>query len=135
MSDTPDAERLRESPRERFGSAENMFDMAGALRKLRGEASPERAGHKQITLDQYGPVTVVLFAFDEGGSLKDHKAAGVVTIQALEGDLTVRTDTQEYKLGPKMMVMLSPNVRHSLDANTACAVLLTVCLVNSADHR
>ena len=135
MSDTPDEERLRESPRERFGSAENMFDMAEALRKLRGEASPERAGHKQITLDQYGPVTVVLFAFDEGGSLKDHKAAGVVTIQVLEGDLTVRTDAQEYKLGPKTMVMLSPNVRHSLDANTACAVLLTVCLVNSAAHR
>jgi len=134
MSDTPD-ERLRESPRERFGSAENMFDMAEALRKLRGEASPERAGHKQITLDQYGPVTVVLFAFDEGGSLKDHKAAGVVTIQALEGEVTVRTDAQEYKLGPKMMVMLSPNVRHSLDANTACAILLTVCLVNSAAHR
>jgi quercetin dioxygenase-like cupin family protein len=134
MSDTPD-ERLRESPRERFGSAENMFDMAEALRKLRGEASPERAGHKQITLDQYGPVTVVLFAFDEGGSLKDHKAAGVVTIQALEGEVTVHTDAQEYKLGPKMMVMLSPNVRHSLDANTACAILLTVCLVNSAAHR
>ena len=78
---------------------------------------------------------MVLFAFDEGGSLKDHKAAGVVTIQALEGEVTVRTDAQEYKLGPKMMVMLSPNVRHSLDANTACAVLLTVCLVNSAAHR
>ena len=78
---------------------------------------------------------MVLFAFDEGGSLKDHKAAGVVTIQALEGELTVRTDAQEYKLGPKMMVMLSPNVRHSLEASKTSAVLLTVCLVNSAAHR
>jgi quercetin dioxygenase-like cupin family protein len=135
MSDTPDEERLRESPRERFGSAENMFDMAEALRKLRAEASPERAGHKQITLDQYGPVTLMLLSFEAGGALKDHRAGGVVTIHALEGEVTVRTETQEYQLSPKMLVMLAPNVKHSVEAAKTSAILLSVCLVNSAERR
>jgi quercetin dioxygenase-like cupin family protein len=135
MNNRPEEERLRESPKMRFGAAENMFDMKDALRKLRHEDSPERAGHKQITLDQYGPVTVVLFAFDEGGALKDHKADGVVTIHAIEGELIVRTDAQEYKLDADMMVMLAPNVRHSVEAAKKSAMLLTVCLMNSAEHR
>jgi quercetin dioxygenase-like cupin family protein len=134
MDRASEEERLRESPKMRFGAAENMFDMQDALRKLRHEDSPERAGHKQITLDQYGPVTMVLFAFDAGGALKDHKAAGVVTIQALEGELIVRTEAHEYKLRPNMMVMLSPNVRHSVEAVKQSAMLLTVCLLNSEGH-
>lgn len=135
MDNAPEEERLRAHPKERFGTAENLLDIPDALRKLRTEDTPARFGHRQITLDQYGPVTVVLFAFDAGGALQNHKAAGVVTIQALEGELVVRTEDQEYKLGPKMMVMLTPNVRHSVEAAQKSAMLLTVCLLNSAAHR
>ncbi|MEO8285200.1 MAG: hypothetical protein ABI670_02050 [Chloroflexota bacterium] len=135
MDNTPEEERLRAHPKERFGSAENMLDMDEALRKLQAEDTPTRSGHRQITLDQFGPVTLVLFSFEAGGILKDHRASGVVTIQAIEGELIVRTDEQEHKLSPRTMVMLVPDVRHSVEAVTASAMLLTVCLVNSAAHR
>jgi quercetin dioxygenase-like cupin family protein len=131
----PEEQRLRESPRERFGAAENKFDIPEALRKLRTEDTPARFGHRQITLDQYGPVTLVLFSFEPGGVLKDHRAAGVVTIHALEGEVTVRTEAQQYQLSPKMLVMLAPNVKHSVEAAQQSAVLLTVCLINTADRR
>jgi len=132
MSDTRDQNRLRAQPKERFGAQENMIDLLGAIRELRAEATATRQGHKQITLDQWGPVTLVLFAFEEGGSLDDHKAAGVVTIQALEGELTVRTQGGEYRLLPNMMVVLAPNVRHSVLAAQASAMLLSVCLIDNA---
>lgn len=134
-SEIPEEDRLRASPKERFGAPENMLDLPAALRKLGAEATPTRHGHRQMTLDQYGPVTLVLFAFEEGGNLHDHKAAGVVTIHALEGELIVRTEEQEYTLLPNMVVTLAPNVRHSVEARQASAMLLTVCLVNSAAHR
>ncbi len=118
----------REHPEERFAAPEQMFDMAQAINALRNEASPIRRGHRQITLYHQRPVTLVLFAFEEGGKLDDHKAAGVVTIHALEGELTVRTEGHEHKLAPGMMVVLAPNVRHSVHAIKPAAMLLTVCL-------
>lgn len=130
MSHTNEEDRLRARPKERFGSQENMIDLPDAIRKLREEAATARHGHRQITLDQWGPVTLVLFAFDEGGDLVDHQAAGVVTIQALEGELIVRTDEKEYRLSTNMMVVLAPNVRHSVQAAQASAMLLAVYLVS-----
>lgn len=129
MSDTPET-RLRAHPKERFGSQENMIDLPEALRNLRDEATATRHGHQQITLDQCGPVTLVLFAFREGGNLADHQAAGVVIIHALEGELTVRTKDEEYNLLPHMMVVLAPNVRHSVVAVQESAMLLSVCLTD-----
>jgi quercetin dioxygenase-like cupin family protein len=120
----------REHAQERFASPEHMIDLAQAISKLRNEASTIRHGHRQITLYHQRPVTLVLFAFEEGGGLDDHKAAGVVTIHALEGELTVRTEAQEYRLSSGMMVMLAPNVQHSVHATQPSAMLLTVCLSN-----
>lgn len=134
MSNTFEGNRLRARPEERFGSQENMIDLPEAIRKLRDEFATARHGHRQITLDQWGPVTMVLFAFEEGGDLADHQAAGVVTIQALEGELIVRTDEEEYRLSPNMMVVLAPNVRHSVVAVQASAMLLAVCLVTNNDQ-
>lgn len=123
--------RLRVQPKERFGAPENVINLQKAIRELRAEATATRQGHRQITLNHYGPVTLVLFAFQEGGSLNDHKAAGVVTIQALTGELTVRSEDGEYKLLPNMMVVFAPNVHHSVLAVQASAMLLSVCLIDN----
>lgn len=126
--DPTEETELREHPQERFAAPEHMIDLAQAISALRNETSAIRHGHRQITLYHQRPVTLVLFAFEKGGELDDHKAAGVVTIHALEGELIVRTEAQEYKLGSGMIVVLIPNVRHSVHAVQPSAMLLTVCL-------
>lgn len=126
---TPPEQRLRQHPEERFGADQNIIDIPGTLRALRSESAPVRDGHRQITLDQSGPVTLVLFAFEAGGQLRDHHAAGVVTIHGLEGKLHVSTEAREYALSPNKLVVLAPNISHSVLAETAGALLLTVCLV------
>ncbi len=132
---TGEEDRLRAHPKERFGSQETAIDLPSALRALRDEAITSRQGHRQITLDQSGPVTLMLFAFEEGGRMNDHQAAGVVIIQALEGELVVSTDAEEYKLRPNMLVVLAPGVRHGVQAAQASAMLLTVCLANKVADR
>jgi len=130
MRDTLEENRLRVQPKERFEAPEHMINLQKAIRELRAEATATRRGHRQITLNHCGPVTLMLFAFQKGGSLDDHKAAGVVTIQALQGELSIRSEDEEYKLLPNMMVVFAPNVHHSVLAVQASAMLLSVCLTN-----
>jgi quercetin dioxygenase-like cupin family protein len=129
MDSTPEETRLRPHPAERFGKPIKLLDLPAEIRRLRAEAAPVRHGHRQIALDRHGPVTLVLFAFEEGGSLRDHRADGVVVIHALEGNLVVRAEGEEYELRSDMAVMLAPGVPHSVEARQASTMLLTVCLV------
>lgn len=121
-------QRLRPPPVERFAGEVHVFDLQSALRQLRAEAHAGESGHRQVTIFHRAPVAKVLFAFEPGGELADHAANGLVTIHALEGHLTVQAAAQNHELEAGMMVVLSPNVRHSVRAAVASAMLLTVHL-------
>jgi quercetin dioxygenase-like cupin family protein len=119
-------ERLRLAPIERFAGDVHSFDLNETLQKLRAEAHAGPSGHRQITIFHRAPVTKVLFAFEPGGELADHAANGLVTIHVIDGQLTVRAAEQTHELQAGMVVILSPNVRHSVHASQAGAMLLTV---------
>jgi quercetin dioxygenase-like cupin family protein len=121
-------EGLRQHPDERFAGQTHVFDLSRALIDLRSESHAARHGHRQVTIFHHGPVTKALFAFEPGSELADHAAKGLVTIHALEGCLKVQAADEAYELNPGMMVVLSPNVRHSVHADEASAMLLTVHL-------
>jgi quercetin dioxygenase-like cupin family protein len=120
----------RSHPTERFAGDNHFFDLGHALKQLRGEAHEARKGHRQVTVFHRVPVTQVLFDFERGGELTEHAANGLVTIHALEGHLTVRTAGATHELRAGMLVVLNPNVRHSVHAIEASAMLLTVHLEN-----
>ena len=123
-------DRLRSAPAERFAGEIHFFDLNEALQKLRAEAHAAESGHRQMTIFHRAPVAKVLFAFESGGELADHAANGLVTIHALEGHLTVQAAEQTHQLQAGMIVMLSPNVRHSVRAAQVSAMLLTVHMEN-----
>jgi quercetin dioxygenase-like cupin family protein len=119
-------ERLRPHPDGRFAGQSHVFDLGHALAELRAESHTAQHGHRQVTLFHRKPVTKALFAFDPGGELAEHSANGLVTIHVLEGCLKVRAADEAYELKAGMIVVLSPNVRHSVHAEEASAMLLTV---------
>ena len=123
-------ERLRPAPVERFAGEIHVFDLNEALQKLRAEAHAAESGHQQITIFHRPPVAKVLFAFESGGELADHAANGLVTIHALEGHLMVQAAEQTHELEAGMIVILSPNVHHSVRAEQVSAMLLTVYMEN-----
>jgi quercetin dioxygenase-like cupin family protein len=123
----PDEEpRLRPRPSERFAAAEHRLDLRAAADALRAEPHPARAGHRQQALYRRGPVTIALFAFEEGAELTDHAASGLVTIHALAGELAVRTDNEIHALPAGTMLVLAPGVRHSVRAARPSEMLLSV---------
>jgi quercetin dioxygenase-like cupin family protein len=127
-SEGQEAERLRTPPSERFAGASDALSVSTALRELRAESHPARDGHRQITLSRRGPVSHVLFSFDEGGFLERHAAQGVVTIHVLEGRLKVETEGKQHELADGHILVLDPGVSHDVRAPVAGAMLLTVHL-------
>lgn len=125
---TEEPEHLRQPPRERFAGAEHLFDLEAAAEALALESSGERDGHRQITLFREDGLTVILFDFEAGGFLRDHSASGLVTVQALAGELRMTTPEGEHAMRPGALLVLRPGVHHDVRAVTASRMLLTVCL-------
>ena len=128
MSDTSS----RPHAHERFVGAEHHLQLAQIFADLENEARAAQNGHRQITVFHRAPVTIVAFSFDDGGELHDHSAAGLVTIQAVqttaEGVLEVRTASHNYQLQSGEIVVLEPNVVHSVSSRGASKMLLTIHL-------
>ncbi|HWA58679.1 MAG TPA: hypothetical protein VG692_15575 [Gemmatimonadales bacterium] len=122
----PDSARLRPHPEDRLAAPVQLVDLPAAAAALRGEAHPAVAGHRQIAVFRHGPVTLVTFAFEPQGILKEHQTDGVVTIHALTGHLRVVADEDAYDLTAGRLMALAPNIPHTVLALTASEMLLTI---------
>ena len=138
-------ERLREAPATRFSGPQHVFDLLQLSAHLLNEAHLGANGHRQMTIFRQGTTTMVLFAFEAGGRLADHKANGLVTIHALDGKLTVeaqgeageaseagKAGWQTHNLHAQQILVLSPGVLHNVTAHEASRMLLTVHLEKAA---
>ena len=137
---TPTA-RLHAYPTDRALGETQVLDLPAALAHLRSEPHEAAHSHRQVTLFQHGPVTVILIAIDANGILPTHCAHGVVTIQAIDGSITVQAGDQSYTLEPQQSLMLTPDMPHDVRAPIASALLVTICLADAqapafmAEHR
>jgi quercetin dioxygenase-like cupin family protein len=132
---TAPEERRRPHPSDRFAGAEHALDLPEALRRLRAETSAAGKGHRQIALLHHGPVRLVLFAFDAGGRMPEHRAPGWITIHVLRGLLNVRTPEARHALSTGQVLALAPDMPHDVDAAEESDMLLGVypeAPVNSA---
>lgn len=131
----PAKTRLREAPATRFSGPQHAFDLLELSAHLKNETNPGADGHRQITVFHQGATTMVLFAFEAGGKLADHKVSGLVTIHVLDGALTVvaegESGSQTHELIAGQILVLSPAVVHNVSASQAGRMLLTVHL----EHR
>ena len=131
--------RLREAPATRFSGPQHFFDLTQLSAHLLNEAHLGTNGHRQMTIYRHDATTMVLFAFEAGGKLADHKANGLVTIHALDGALTIEAqsetgeaDWKTHKLSAQQILVLSPGVLHNVTAHKASRMLLTIHLEKNA---
>ncbi len=133
---TRDATPGRPPPRERFAGAEHVFDLRGVAAGLRDEHALARDGHRQMTIHHRPPVTLIVFDFEAGASLRDHEADAHVTILTLTGLLEVSTPAETHRLPEGSILVLDPGVRHDVFAPEQSQMLLTVTRVGESapDH-
>jgi len=127
----PDDDRLREPPVERFAAGEHVFDLRAEVESLKAEHAPSSRGHRQKTLYKRGNATIALFLFEAGGGLAQHKAAGTVTINVLDGRLILQTHGNEHVLTAGHVLVLAPGVEHTVIAKDQTVMLLQVHLDRS----
>ncbi len=121
-------DRARVDPRERFASPTHHFDLMQELAALRAEPPSAQAGHRQKALFKSVGRTIALFSFDAGAVLPSHSAAGVVSIQVLEGKLEVHASGDTLLLRAGSLLVLAADVPHDVRAIGPAAFVLQVSL-------
>ncbi len=101
-------------------------DVTAAAAKLRAAAQPSVSGHRHVALLKSGPLSVILFVFEQDGLLKEHQASGEVIIHVLAGQLSVAVAEDVFTLGPGELLSLAPGLRHSVRALAQSDMLLTI---------
>ena len=121
-------ERLRPHPSTRFAGPVVSLDLPDLAGALRSEPHPARDGHRQAGLVHRGPLRMLLFTFESGGRLPEHRAPGQVVIHCLGGELAVEAGDTRHRLSGGEVLVLEPDVPHSVEALAGSDMLLTVCL-------
>ena len=128
-------ERTRTAPSERFAVEHVAFDLAAEAAALEAEGASKPHGHRQKTLYKNAGRTIALFVLDAGAVLAEHAASGIVTVQAIEGELELMTgggaSGTSYHLHPGMVLVLASGVRHDVRAKSRAVFLLQVSLADS----
>ena len=119
-------DRLRPHPHDRLSEAVHRIDLAQAVRDLRKEPLAATDGHRQITLVRDGAVSLILFAFEPGATLKEHRAPGVIIIHTLSGRLQVSAGDATHDLPAGTVLALGPGAPHAVHAVERSDMLLTV---------
>lgn len=122
MTAVPD----RVPPRERFAHPAVVVDLVALAAELRRQ--PGAGGHRQRVIYRHGALTCALFVFEAGGLLADHRAAGTVTIQGLDGELEVVVEGIVHTLRPGTIITFAPGVPHEIRAPRPGAMVLHVGL-------
>ncbi|HEX6250331.1 MAG TPA: cupin domain-containing protein [Gemmatimonadaceae bacterium] len=119
--------RLRTHPKDRFAELVRRIDLTEAAAALRAEQHAPVAGHRQIVLVRRGSMSLILFAFEANGVLKEHRADGEVVIQALTGRIEVTAGGSVTVLEAGQALSLASGETHSVRAPEVSDMLLTVC--------
>lgn len=126
---TTESDDDRRPPRERFAGTEHVFDLREIATGLRHESTPVREGHRQMTIFHKHPLTLIVFDFEAGGRLADHRAEADVTILTVSGLLEVSTSSATHRLPEGSLLVLNPGVVHDVYAPETSQMLLAVSRV------
>ena len=76
-----------------------------------------------IRTDHLELIRTVLHA---GRSVPEHRVDGEITIQCIEGELTVHVQTSSRILNAGEMILIQSGTPYSLTAQTNCSALMTI---------
>ncbi|HEX5164126.1 MAG TPA: cupin domain-containing protein [Thermomicrobiales bacterium] len=84
------------------------------------------SGRRSETLIKTDDLRVVLITMQAGASLAEHTAPGTITIQVVQGEMTVEVGEASHELAAGGLISLAGGVRHAVHARSDGAFLLTI---------
>ena len=86
------------------------------------------SGPTSRTLVKNGPLSVTLVSLAAGGTIREHKAAGPITVHVLDGDLSFVTTDGVHALAAGDLLSLAAGIRHSVASMGGAQFLITIAL-------
>lgn len=102
------------------------FDLNAEIEQLHRESAWLQGNHTAKTLTKEPDLRIVLIVMKDGARLPTHQAPGRISIQTLDGSLTLRLPDRTLELPRGHLVALEANLRHDVEAHGESALLLTV---------
>ena len=106
--------------------------ISGQIVDLHPLAAP-LAAEKSIALFKSQDLEVMRLVLPAGRSLPAHRVAGEITIQCLDGAISVSADGTDHVLRAGQMLYLVRNVLYAMLALEDASALVTVALVRSPE--
>ncbi|HYV93936.1 MAG TPA: cupin domain-containing protein [Chitinophagales bacterium] len=102
------------------------IDLPSFIDQIRKEPSWKDSDRNAITVFKTNGLRIVLIALHAGAEMIKHTAAGIISIQVLEGQIKFSTDEQSVELGKGQMLAMHGSIPHSVQAETEAVFLLTL---------
>lgn len=102
------------------------MDLAAFRRQIKEEESWKTSDRNAITIFKTNGMRIVLVALHTGAEMKTHTTAGIISVQVLEGKITLTTEQQTAVLTEGQMLALHAGIPHSVFASMEAVFLLTL---------
>jgi quercetin dioxygenase-like cupin family protein len=113
----------------------SAFDIPKTLAELRAEKEFQRSGHNAIILHKEDGLKVVVVAIRAGRNIESHRAVAPITVQVLEGSISVNTEKDSLLLRKGELLVLHSGLAHDVKAMEDAAFLLTLAGPGPASSR
>lgn len=100
--------------------------MAIVIPDLASEVEVPRNGTLSRVLHQDDRTRLVLFAFDTGQELTDHRSGSAAVVQVVSGRLEFKASGEVHDLKPGGWLLMAPGEEHALKAVEPTLMLLTL---------
>lgn len=115
----PEGDRIMDAPLV-------SMDLSEFIKQIKAETTWENSDRNAITIFKTNGLRIVLVALHKAAVMKKHKAAGLISVQVLQGEINFSTDKQSVILKKDQIIALHEGISHSVKALEESVFLLTL---------
>lgn len=102
-----------------------LLDLDALAQEVPGE-DLKPGGHTARTLVRGDDLRIVLISLTQGARIHEHQASGTTSIQVVRGQVRIGLADRTEALVPGQVLVLAPELRHSVEADEDSALLLNI---------
>jgi quercetin dioxygenase-like cupin family protein len=102
-----------------------MADLDERIDQLKREDAWKKGDRNGITLVKNEKMTIVLTCLRKDAKIRDSQLDGILTIEVLEGKITLTTEADRLEIKERGLITLRANISHSILALKKTTLLLT----------
>ena len=102
-----------------------LADLDERIDQLKSEDAWKNGDRNGITLVKNEKMTIVLTCLRKDAKIRDSQLDGILTIEVLEGKITLTTEADRLEIKERGLITLRANISHSIVADKKSTLLLT----------